>query len=714
MPFAGMLPEVLYPLPDLNDGAFHKGIMLNTIAAIKEGRNPLDFWFPSWLAGFPLFHYYQPIPYLVLATVYLLLLGKVEALVVYRAVNMLMVCLIPLGNYKGLRKLGWTSDRAAWGAFLSLLIASDVYGYDYDSFTWWGWGLFAQACAAPFLPLALGYGYQAVKGQRRTLGSALILSCAFLTHILYGYIAAISLAILPVMGLAPREWPRRVWSLSRFYVQTILLILFFIVPLAVNIDYHFKSYYDEAQKFDSLGANKVLTLLFSGQLLDLKRLPVFTGLTAVGFCLCINRWLRRRSDMHGWLAWSFALWILLYFGRTTWGPLMKLLPLSNGLHMERLSNGVHFFAIWLAAFAFSELARFAMSFNNRGFRLGCWLLAIGLLMPMLAERSRYMVRNAVTVKSEQARFKKDVVALQPVLDVLRREPSQRIHVGHTGNWGNDYLVGFIKMFHYLSGAAYENMGNMPFSWSLLTDFQAFFKAHKRASYDLYDVHYLLTDQKNIQPPEARLLIQSGKHYLYRIPPDGGRFSIVAVPLAIAGDKETTWYHTMSWTQSTWAESKAHARLVFDRAIPATMPVYRMVDELHYLLPETNEIRHVLQRPLLFDAPAEPPVQGRLSDSFVTREEAGVTVTLEKPGYVLFKSTFHPNWHAYVDEVLVPTMILTPGMIGIQVPAGTHRLEMSYEPGALKLILLIVGVAGAIAVDLLRRKRFRPVAPAKEQ
>ena len=41
--------------------------MQEVAAAIREGANPLDFWVPTWLCGFPLFRYYQPGPYLLLA-----------------------------------------------------------------------------------------------------------------------------------------------------------------------------------------------------------------------------------------------------------------------------------------------------------------------------------------------------------------------------------------------------------------------------------------------------------------------------------------------------------------------------------------------------------------------------------------------------------------------------------------------------------------------
>jgi uncharacterized membrane protein YfhO len=72
--------------------------------------------------------------------------------------------------------------------------------------------------------------------------------------------------------------------------------------------------------------------------------------------------------------------------------------------------------------------------------------------------------------------------------------------------------------------------------------------------------------------------------------------------------------------------------------------------------------------------------------------------LQQPGVVLFKATYHPGWHASVDGVAVPSMVLTPGLLGAQVPAGAHTLRMVYGAGWLKAVLLVAGLLVAIAID----------------
>ena len=40
-------------------------------------------------------------------------------------------------------------------------------------------------------------------------------------------------------------------------------------------------------------------------------------------------------------------WLLLYFGRPTWGVLLNLLPMSRDLQLHRLISGFHLGSIYL-------------------------------------------------------------------------------------------------------------------------------------------------------------------------------------------------------------------------------------------------------------------------------------------------------------------------------------------------------------------------------
>jgi uncharacterized membrane protein YfhO len=101
---------------------------------------------------------------------------------------------------------------------------------------------------------------------------------------------------------------------------------------------------------------------------------------------------------------------------------------------------------------------------------------------------------------------------------------------------------------------------------------------------------------------------------------------------------------------------------------------------------------------VFVQPAPPPARGAVKDVALSRQEASATVEMQAPGVMLFKATYHPGWRAWVDGAPASTMVLTPGFIGVQVPAGQHTLHLAYRAGWSKVVLLLVGILLAIAID----------------
>jgi hypothetical protein len=701
LPTLGMVPELVNLTPDLNDGAFHQGVLANTVAAVREGHDPLDFWFPTWVCGFPLFQYYQPGPYYLLALLHALTLGAVSNLLLLRLVTTVAMALFPLAMYRASRSLGLPREVAAWAALAAWWINAGAYGIEANSFTWAGWGLFAQAVALPALPLAVAAGVRAVRGAKPRLGAALLLAVTLLLHILYGYIAAASVALAVLVAGSFAEARRRAGRLALLGVQVFALVAFFVVPLALNIGYHLKSKYDPAQKFDSLGAQQVLTNLASGNLFDRDRLPVLTILVIAGAYLAARAWLERRDEAAGFLVLGFVAWLLLYFGRATWGGIVDLLPFSHGLHMERLSNGVHLFGLWLAALAAGRLTRAVLSVPGKRLRaFACTAALIPAASP-LAGTIGYFAFDARLDAQGRDAYAKEAPDLEPVLTALRTDPNSRVYLGHSGNWGHTYKVGPVQVYQLLSAQGINHLSNMPFSWALTNDFQQVFRTWEPSDYELFDVRWLLTDRTDVVPPRGVLVLHSGKHLLYRVPTEGP-FQIVSVPLAVIGDKDTTWYVNMNWMTGPWSLERAHAQLVFAGAPLPGVPVVRMVDQFHF--EGGSGRRDVFAQPGMFAPSPPPPPRGTLSAWRLSRQEASVRVALAKPGVVLFKTTYHPAWHAYMDGRRTPTVILTPGMIGVPLPAGTHELRVAYEPGWWKELLIVLGVGLAVAVHRWQLRR----------
>lgn len=697
LPLACFAPELWHLTPDLNDGALHVGLAKNAADALREGRNPFDYWVPSWLGGYPLAHYYQPLPHLALALVHLA--TGAPLLLLLRLATLLALAATPLAVDRALRQLGLRPETACFGALLSCAVAGGSnYGIELESFTWGGAGLFTQAVALPALPLALAAGYRAVAGQGRPLVAAALLALTMLLHVLYGYLAAVSLVLVPFVLPDRAGLRQRLGRLALIGVQVAALTAFFVVPLALDRAHHGGSIFDPTSKYESFGAATILTRLFGGELLDRGRWPVVTLLAGVALYRGVLR--AGVAPAHRFAAWGLVLWTCLYFGPATWGRLTVLLPLSGGLHFERLSNGVHLFAILLGAIALGELARRLIEASTAA-AAAAWAAAIAaVLAPVGEERARVLLQNAAWVAGAERAHDAEIGELEPILARLEREPARTTFAGVSGGWGGAYRIGRVPVYQLLTARAVTTAGHAPFTWPLQTDPQMMFRAEDPLHYDVFGVEYLLTDRAALAPRGAELVQGSGRHRLYRVR-GVDPMSVVAAPLAVAGPQEAIAYVSLSWLASRWPAERVAARLL-PGARRAPSPGLEMVTALHYRTPDGP--RPLWAPPGPFERVEPPPPVARLVPGPRSRDTASAEVELAGAAVLVHKVTFHPAWRVTIDGRPAEPVMVTPGHLGVVVPAGKHEVRFAYRPGWTKAILLAAGVALALALDRLSRRR----------
>ena len=116
---------------------------------------------------------------------------------------------------------------------------------------------------------------------------------------------------------------------------------------------------------------------------------------------------------------GFLVWLVLYFGRPTLGPLFDLFPLSDGLLIHRFIGEMELFAIPLMGLggAFdlgtrraarrrrSRTAREERS--RRGGRSSRPLVLIAILVPALSERATFYTENTATCETADSAIEAD-------------------------------------------------------------------------------------------------------------------------------------------------------------------------------------------------------------------------------------------------------------------------------------------------------------------
>jgi uncharacterized membrane protein YfhO len=94
---------------------------------------------------------------------------------------------------------------------------------------------------------------------------------------------------------------------------------------------------------------------------------------------------------------------------------------------------------------------------------------------------------------------------------------------------------------------------------------------------------------------------------------------------------------------------------------------------------------------------------------------GGTVDASRRSVVMLKATYHPRWTATVDGRTAKTQMIAPSFVGVEVPAGEHRVEFRYEPYPNYWLLFLLGLATLVALAVVprwwARRKARAAAPA---
>src|SRR5215210_6985622 len=184
-------PEVAIGVPQLNDGVLHQLVLGRTVVAPALGQSVTDHWLAPIGMGYPLFHYYQHLPYLppALAEYFSVFVLQVVPPIadLLSWTSYLLLCLFPVSIYWSVRRVGFERLAAAFAALAASLIATaGLYGFDYNTYTWGGTGLYTQLWGMLLLPPTLAQGYVILKTGRGYFWGVLLLAALLLSHLVLG------------------------------------------------------------------------------------------------------------------------------------------------------------------------------------------------------------------------------------------------------------------------------------------------------------------------------------------------------------------------------------------------------------------------------------------------------------------------------------------------------------------------------------------------
>jgi len=684
-----LFPEVQGGVFFFNDNVMHF-LMIETAAdAIRHGRDVSDPWQRTMSTGFPLFHYYQHLPHISLALVHVLTLGAFPLVDMMRWTTYLLLSLFPLSIYWSLRRFGFGQLTGAMGGLIASLAATNHVGsifggLDYANYTFSGWGLYTQLWAMVLLPPALALGNRVVKEGRGFFWATLFLAATLMSHLMYGYMAFITLGAFTfanVIGLPDfKSLGSTMWKQWKRLLALLLLVVvvtsYFLVPFFLD-----QQYVNDADSMlpifrDSIGHSAVLNGLIQGDLFDFHRFPSLTILIFAGLGICVIRWKEERYLIPIAI---FLLGLLLYFGRSTWGPLIDLLPMSQHLQMHRFIGLVHLGGFFLAAVALAMIWNWAVSRAKVWYIAGAMAFTLLLLIPIYIERKSYLSDNASVIQQTREALAAEDQELSSLFDKLKGLPYGRVYAGEQGD--DQYRVGHSKFFALGYGRGLDIIGGTFHRFSLPSDFVPNFSESNWDQYDLFNVRYVIYSGEREFPAFVKPLQQFGRHHLFEVETTG-YFNLVGADLAFVGDESEFDPAVTSWVTSKLPEVHQHPVVLMNGSNM----------EGKTLLPLSTASKVIPE----VEVSTGPP-RGTVLSEAVGRDSYTAEVRVSRESMLMLKATYHPNWRATVDGVKADTVMLMPGFTGVHLAPGTHKVRIEYKPRILRKILLCLGLLALISI-----------------
>lgn len=668
--------EIL-PVLNRNDSAVHLSMVRWALERIQEGHLPFDGWYPYLGLGSSLFHHYQSLPHILTATL-ALAFGPDRAFF-----GMLYLLLIswPISVYVAARLLGWERWVAAGAAFVSpLLVSAPGYGFEAGSYTWSGLGLWSQLWAMWLLPLAWGLSWRAVRGRKpsRYAMAALLVGLTAALHFLTGYLAFLALGVWVL--IRPSELLRRLGRAAIVGIGALLIISWVVVPLLLDSRWASQSQYRHMTTlFDSFGARKVLAWLVTGQLFDAGRVPVISLLVAAGTVVCIARF--RRDERARALLGVMLLSLLLFFGRPTLGPLLRLLPGSDDLLFHRYITGVHLAGIllagvggaWVGSRAIAIVLRLTPNLAPALTTVTVAMLGLGILLPCWAERWAFDENAGSWLRYQRTIDDTQGPGLRSLVEEATTLGPGRIYAGSSTNWGLRYRIGRVPVYAALLAYDQDAVGFVLRTTSLSSDLEAAFDDSSAAQYNLFNVRYLILAAGRRPAVPATLLDQRNGNALWGVQTSGYLDVVDTVPPPIRADRTDLLARNERFLGSSLLREGRYPTIAF-AGQPAVLPTLQGGE-----LPSGPAGTVSFER----DAPSE--------GEFIAR------VVAYRPAMVVLKSSFDPRWKVTVDGITKAPQMIAPSFVGITIPAGQHSIAFQYQPFPRYDLLFVVGALALLSL-----------------
>ncbi len=692
------------PEPVGDDSSSH--VLASARAAEHLSSGSGGWWLADLNLGFPLAHFYQPLPHVATGVLALALGGPEHAAQAYKILVLLLLCAGPYATWFGLRRLGFGPVAAVCGAVALATLSAPKAWYGLTARHYLLSGLYTLLWGSVFVPLALAEGVRYVQGRGRLALGVSAFALLFFAH------ALLALGLVPVFAFAAclaaegeSSLRERLTRLVALGAATGVVIAFWLLPQLVCSDYFGGWPISEDERKDGFGLVALLSGWFTGSFTDHRRLPVLAVASLLG-CLAVVSALKRPTNRV--VLFGLLLFIVFTAGRKTFGPVLDWVFPPNA-RIEGMMRWVAMLHVFLAL-AIATGAERLLELGARGPR---WLaraaavLAPGTLLALTLPSHAADLAWGLDTFFEAD----DRPAWLELAEELRAAPEPgRMYaadpVGHASHWVMAYLPLLTGKPGTLSyGVGVQDSLNFFYLWGfggarpnvLVRDPQ---RAAVTAA--LFNVRYLV-----VRPGfdgsylGATSRLRRGPYELLELPGEYGYFELIEAPEVVP------------------EAPPAHLRARFERWLRVGYPrgarFLRLAEPVHAKAPglPSATLDYRADQVGAEDQTFAP--RARVRTGTVLAEQAGsnryharVEVTADE-AWLLLKVTPHPWWRAEVDGERRPVYHLSPSFQGLPLGPGEHDVTFLFRnPGWQKLLLALAPLflAGLFAYDVYSRRAAR--------
>ena len=672
-----------------DDHSSHMVTVFHLLALIRAGET--DLFCPTFNLGFPMYLYYQPLPHFAAALVHIVTLRALDVQTSFNLTVVVLWSLYPLALYLGARKLGLGQASAMLCALVAPTVSSSLpFGLTLHSIM--GLGLYTQLYGMVLLPLCVGTTWHAIQVQHRPALRAVLLPAGlmvllWLCHAFYG-MAAATVAIVMTL-VVPSAYRRTVPRLMLMGLLTVASLLFWLIPLALTRDSMGGWPWGGQDRWQGYGLVRVGSDLLWGRVLDHGRLPVLTVGLAAG--LLVGLWRLRGHAICRALVLCLGLFVLFLMGRRTFGHLVDIQPANLGLQLFRYIGPVHLLSVLLSGYGiFWLLRRLSTRLPVPAVLLAAALLLAAPVHDLWRRCGKLFVNmDDYSIKPAQ------LAAAGRAVDSAHARgaaPGRVYSHGKTGH--GSHLVAALMARHTRQPMG-QNYG-VSLHDSLGFYYLEYLDPLDPGAMALYNFRYVLARPHSAfairqhelgNPP----IFGRGKLLVYLLPGDHGYFQPVDLPLTLVGSPRGIRLAARKWIASGWPTASQYGQIV--TAPAAAQGSGHLVLEVHNERVKRRRGRGLEPLAALPPVPRHANSPGRVLHQHTGYNRYEARVKMRRPGALALKVAFHPFWTVQVDQRPRPLLQLTPGFLGVRVPAGEHTISFRYRNPYYQKLLLLLTLAG---------------------